>query len=1161
MKNNVLSIMLLLWCLKLYPQAESIQRVNIKSPEVTAFDKIGKVPVSLYTGVPQISVPIYEIKCGDIKFPITLDYQATAVQVNQESTWVGLNWLLNAGGVITTRTTKPTDGVLKKDWNFLYNSLGLQSVNNDDLGQAYKMDGCHEIGWRGKYGFNRFQNILYPYPMDLSYSLYSHILDNYEGEAQSYSANFMGYSFEFVYHPLLDKFVVIGKDQKFKIVGSPTSVTKIIDSGGIQYTFGEVEVNAPEAYTNVPYVKRSTSFYLTEIMYPNGRIINLRYKKYDAIRLLPEVQEIWYFNYPNKLNYNIEKNLSDFVSINNYYLSEISADDVTISFNVGARTDIKGGRKLENIEIKNKLNKLIKRFCFMYDYFGGNDVGGNRLYDYYKEHNQLTSYNSIYSSDEINKRLRLISLHEEVEDSSGNIEMKPPYRFFYNSELLPSKASSARDYWGYYNGKFNQTLLVNRSKSGESLYNNFPYSFSMHCADRRCNPNTIDVGLLSDIIYPTGGQAHFNYEPHSFTNYTYLDVNQTSIQSSLSIYAMTSNTNSTIPAANTEPKNFTVERDIEVEITVSWSNPKAYPWIEMLGSPAFLFIYKTVTTSNGAVEVSYPYKTWALNPPDTLKANDGCVTHVERLLLPAGRCQLRPTISSPQLSPPYTDFYGAKRVEMSVKSTNVITSYGGGIRIKQIQQISGDGKTISTNYDYSTEEGASSGLLMYPLHFTRKKMQVYQIEVQEDQSEPAYAQLKEYWVCSVANMSLSKGIPVGYSRVSVVNSNSGKIVNEFWNKKNSSNFSFDYCPPLNDPRNGNLLKETYYDSSNHIQREVTNIYSVLHKEHHFINAIVDDIYYGPLLAPGGRVNIYATLCNGGRMLFCIYPSSKFWIERTKQIVNEYTKNGMINTEFEYSYNPWNLSLSTVKTTYNAGMNEMKYVLYPQNYVTSAAYPYTLINKHILNVPIEVLKVVNHAGLSSVISGDLNVYDDNGQLESHSKLRLPQSLDINDFKFSNKAKGQVGTDTLNSTGYSPSSDYFIEESLGYSPSGNPSYITDKQNLTSVYLWSYNKKYIIAKITNSTYEEVKKALGYTYNSQITSLENESYPDVFGMRSKLDCYFKGLPVSITTYTYQPLIGMTSMTAPNGEVTTYEYDSFGRLVNVKNHDGKATDHYEYHY
>lgn len=107
MKKNILWLALLFCSLQLQAQTESIQRVNIKSPEVAAFTKVGEVPVSFYTGVPQISIPIYEVKCGKLRLPITLDYQATAIQVNQESTWVGLNSLLNAGGVVTTQTTKP----------------------------------------------------------------------------------------------------------------------------------------------------------------------------------------------------------------------------------------------------------------------------------------------------------------------------------------------------------------------------------------------------------------------------------------------------------------------------------------------------------------------------------------------------------------------------------------------------------------------------------------------------------------------------------------------------------------------------------------------------------------------------------------------------------------------------------------------------------------------------------------------------------------------------------------------------------------------------------------------------------------------------------------------------------------------------------------------
>lgn len=41
---------------------------NVPSPEIAGLGEYGKVPVSLYTGVPDISVPIYELKVVTIRY-------------------------------------------------------------------------------------------------------------------------------------------------------------------------------------------------------------------------------------------------------------------------------------------------------------------------------------------------------------------------------------------------------------------------------------------------------------------------------------------------------------------------------------------------------------------------------------------------------------------------------------------------------------------------------------------------------------------------------------------------------------------------------------------------------------------------------------------------------------------------------------------------------------------------------------------------------------------------------------------------------------------------------------------------------------------------------------------------------------------------------------
>ena len=72
----------------------------LRTPEASAFMKYGEESVSEYTGTADISVPLYTIKCKDIEIPISLQYDASGIKVEQEASWVGLGWNLMVGGCI-----------------------------------------------------------------------------------------------------------------------------------------------------------------------------------------------------------------------------------------------------------------------------------------------------------------------------------------------------------------------------------------------------------------------------------------------------------------------------------------------------------------------------------------------------------------------------------------------------------------------------------------------------------------------------------------------------------------------------------------------------------------------------------------------------------------------------------------------------------------------------------------------------------------------------------------------------------------------------------------------------------------------------------------------------------------------------------------------------
>ena len=132
MKRTLIAFSLLLS--GLLNSHSQIKPQDIKSPEAAAYERMTEVPVGAYTGSLNLSIPIYTIKCGDLSLPISLDYMGSAIRVDQEATWVGLNWMLNAGGAVTTKVipSNANWSNLSGDWNKLQSFSNVTPAVGED---------------------------------------------------------------------------------------------------------------------------------------------------------------------------------------------------------------------------------------------------------------------------------------------------------------------------------------------------------------------------------------------------------------------------------------------------------------------------------------------------------------------------------------------------------------------------------------------------------------------------------------------------------------------------------------------------------------------------------------------------------------------------------------------------------------------------------------------------------------------------------------------------------------------------------------------------------------------------------------------------------------------------------------------------------------------
>jgi len=1249
-----------------------LQNVIPPSPNASSLGKYADWPVSLYTGVPSIDIPLYTLKGRTTSVPVSISYHSSGIKVGEVASSVGLGWALNGGGVITRSVRGLPDEA---------GGVGYFAVRN-----------------------------LYTNPGDLSSAT---TIPSFDSLTTAAVANGLSDS-----EPDLYMFNALGRSFKFYFSGNGTIITqpysKIIikanyqDStwrvtmdDGTKLIFGggsavEITASTRSMIKNSDMPSFISTWYLKSITTPAGEVIRFNYEK-SVINQDAGFFQVDYLyqttlassscaTSPNKQPYhNIETQ-----AVNMLNLSSIESDLGRVLFinDTTGRIDLPGGKYLKEIDVYSKTaSKYIQKFKFFYSY------------------SQAVS-SSVYTSPNANQskyRLKLNSIQEiPVDNSSPKI-----WTFSYNPLLLPSRQSYAQDHWGYFNGAVNNSTFLPVSTGFE---NPGVYTSGVRDADS----TSMAAEMLTKITYPTGGYSTFNFEPNTIA--TTKDY-QASSSANLNLY-LTANQN---PYNNTISQTFTITQGqyVTLAINASFSSSITNDY-----GPSTNFATVSIINSSQIAVCSVPIS--------NSKLTGGRFTSSQYVSLPAGTYTFKiSSISSSGDFVSSADFVSIQGNFSYLQSTGIraFNQPVGGLRVKSIIDYAGSGSPVQRNFKYENPDvpsfdpvndyltsvtdntydcagtcsnapvsggdagGGSTGgdggggsgrqqcISVYVIYFNNdgsirsegSEIRCYtpqtynkpvatdtvmyalgntgtalnndgesapdgeaivyegaeQMELNDRLETPQTGlpgMLISSYVYKARSSNLKwelgtiQGGTVGYGKVTTscgANGGNGYTVSYF-SQANDLNVSeskvLPFLPvvPL-DWRKGLLLNETTYTSSNIPLRKITNDYL-------FTNRQSIKTYKA-----ANSFNILSS-CFTFNHLSELVTKSYFTViteqvQKTRSTLVNYFNNGLdsnyVVTNYFYdnaanlqptrseSLNSQGLSIKTLsrtaleKTDINSSIplsatasaaidtmvsrNIITNVIESETYNNSSLVGKTITNFALWNNNVLPQEIKTQDGGNPIQSRLLlNNYDTYGNLLEQQKTSGPLNNYIYDYN-SNYPVASVTNGSLANIAYTGfeadgTGNWTIgsaqRDSVTTAFTGTKSYPISNGSISKSGL-SAATTYVVSYWIKNTAQPTPLTVsgtalsgypikgstnrGWTYYEH--RVNGATTITLAGTGNIDDVRLYPVNALMSTYTYDPLVGVTSSTDAKNQTTYYEYDGFQRLLNIRDHNGNILKSYDYNY
>lgn len=1149
------------------------------SPNAASLGTYGNTPVSLYTGTPNVSVPIYQIKTSKLDLPISISHHGGGIKVEEIASWVGLGWSLNAGGAIT-RTVKgipdeATNGFMN------YQELKVQFIIDHFTDPQYETE-IKDIIKRAHNGY-------------------------YDLEPDIYSFNFGNFSGKFYYDQETSKFYTIPRSN-LAIETLSNGEFRIKDEEGNNYYFAAKEMTnsgtsfctlgsfAPPQNYNYGYI--TTAWFLTKITNATEKdIITLSYSEnyysYTALGASEDYVKtaasycMVSGSIPEKtanhclLNISMMGQVLNRIDFSGGYLKFISETP---------RSDLQDNNQLDRIELYNSNDALIKSFAFDYGYYSG--------------------------------RLALNKVTETSQENNLPLTNQK-YQFEYNSTTngLPDRTSKAQDHWGFYNGAdANPHLLPGFAYT--SIYTG--NTIWWPGADRKVNESFNQAGTLKKIIYPTGGSSEFIYESNEVDD---PDLDPRTIMNQVHIEGDHNGGQQTqyesAPFTINEPPNVLNGNNSNGGTFMSFHFEAIGNCYTDCSSPATTCALLTLKDANTGAVVMGPF------------------TCNRKMFLQNGTYKLSATFQeSPGTL--YEDFYFDAKWE-TIDPAFIHSRLAGGLRIKQIIESDNinPANNIIKNYTYNRpNESVSSGLIngaptTYNTNYELRYLGGYFMGYCVTQDCSIYY-IKRNSYSNYPLLNMGAGY-VGYSNVTVSEgAQAGANGRTEYDYTNVRDLLWGYPHPFmsKEWHRGQLVEERQY-------RKDANSFSIVKSSHtdwhpystgstslSYVHANILKTWIEREAVIGECAPSYA---------YQVQEEYKQPFNIEFEISSDYNRNaGGSSTIYDESdpnrkaiqtttvdNNDLNYQPASIATTTSTGETITEKIKYSLDYNTSWGFIGNLLALNMVATPIERYKIRKLPnGQEFVIGGMITTYKTEAPLpDKIYTLHISAPIPLSQFTVSSTNGAVLIKDGR-----------YVEDINFPNYNADDNLVTQQKtnDLPTSYIYGYRTKNLIASVTNANYSNIAatsfedNCMGnWTFNANgivngpgaVTGIA--SYNLSYGLSTSgldntklymVSYWSKNGPYNVmgspyitgrsyngwtnyvhktssagsiiisgngqidevrvypenalmTTYTYDPLVGVKSVCDPNNRILYYQYDVFGRLILIRDQDNNIAKKFCYNY